>query len=291
MILSINEFSLVLYWHSLVSFWFYLLYLDCVKDSIHNMEIPERADLQIFNDYVAKINVIVELSNNNTDQVQMQVKRVSREIENSRLELGEYLYFVASGMLAGFDNKINDVHHYFLSAVDINPSTRTYIQYVKTLMNCFNTKEAFDLACLTYDLDGTDPEVYALIGETAMHSGLLNTSIKWLRRYERAVDKAHKFTQELEAAVALIANIDEQDLCDYITAAVNFMRDIDVKPSGQTYRSIVADVTVLEVVFATSLTAEESANAFFNFVTSDYILGVPDDILDSVTINFVPHAS
>ena len=254
------------------------------------MSTPEREDVQIFNDLVNQINGIVELSNKKPNQVPMRVKRLSRETESVRNKLGEHFYFILKGIIAGFENKVDGVHYFFSSALEIEPSTQAYTQYIKTLINCSENTAAYELACSVYERDGTIPEIYALIGESAMQSGLLKTGLEWLQRYEKSTKSAHRFREQLENYLSYMPNIDENALSEYMNSAILFMRERGVKPIEQSFNSMLAEDDMLEVFFYTNFSVEESTQAFYDFVTSDYILNISDEILDHVTINFIPYA-
>lgn len=251
------------------------------------MNTPERADLKIFNDFVVQINDVVDLSNEKPIQVPFAVKRLSREIEVNRADLGEYFYLILKGMIAGCENKLSDVHHYFLSAIEFKFSVEVYIHYIKALLQSFENKEAYDLACSVYGMDSMHPEIYSLIGESACKLGLLTTALKWLEIYEKSTKSTHPFGQTLKDTVQNMPDIDENALSNYISSAVQFMKSRSVIPVSQNFNSINGEV--LEVCFETNFNAEESSQFFYDFIASDYILNIPDEVLSNVTINFPPY--
>ncbi len=51
------------------------------------MSIPERADIEIFNNFVNEINKVVKLQDEKPDQIQMLVKRLSKKLRQVELIL------------------------------------------------------------------------------------------------------------------------------------------------------------------------------------------------------------
>ncbi len=117
---------------------------------------------------------------------------------------------------------------------------------------------------------------------------MFETALEWFIKYEALTKNIYPFKEKLENIIQKMPDIDESALSIYISAAIQFMKKRNIRPVSQSFNSINGEV--LEVCFEINFSAEKSSQFFYDFVASDYILDIPDKILDSVTINFPPYA-
>lgn len=254
------------------------------------MNTPILKSDEIYSDIVERINALTREFLAGSD-IALKARICDKDIESLSSEVSLPDFYVLKGMVAAFRPKgVEDIHHYFMSALELTPSNDIRIHYSKALMNCYAMNDSYEVALSAIKQDQSDFRAYHLAYHSLFFMGRFSEVLSFLEKCMQTENCTEEDLVLVNKANQVLTDHNLSGVDDLINGAIVFLRQ---KNRSVHHIMISADTDEgsIDYEFGLSGSYEDISETYFEFITSDFFSTVPRNTLKHFNLSFVKYAS